>query len=146
MKSKYPLPLTGAYGLSITYQDRIVINSKTYNGAIASPEGAVLFAHEITHQSQGIHEFTVQGELLAEYFQYQLESEFGNSIFPIAQWGVDNELNPWDETDLKKFQDYLKGVYNYMSLMIGNGLPKEWILQWGTDYPKKISGKVWGSP
>ncbi len=125
------LPLNGVEALQI-YPNIILINSNRYNGNGSSSEAISTLAHEITHMQQGIKGFSVQAEMLTARLEYELESEMGLEHDWETELAAENGLNPWNDDDLKYFQNYVGGSLKFAPLHPINGdLPQNWLEEWG---------------
>jgi|SRR3990172_7730280 len=66
----------------------------------------------------------------------QLERDLNEAHRDDANFIIDNHLDPWSEADLQKYNARVKLP---LLLMIGGGIPRDWLDKWGIVPPYPIS-------
>jgi hypothetical protein len=117
--------------------DQIHINNTLagYYGPNPSSEAVVTFGHEISHLAQGIHEFSIQAEVLSTIVAYYLEDEVGVAHRSDGDYIIQNELDPWVDSDLEDYNTQGTTYPLPWPLRIGRGLSENWLVEWGITVP-----------
>jgi RHS repeat-associated protein len=125
--------ILGANAFTIS-PNEIHINSSIpgYSGSVPSTTAVVTFGHEITHLDQLGAEFSVQAEMLSTIVGYYLEEEQGEPHRVDATTIIEGHLNPWNNDDLAL---YKRSFQLPWPLVIGNGLPRNWLGKWNIILP-----------
>ena len=94
--------------------------------------------------------FSIQGEMLTAILSYQLEDELGLPQHYIE--GVDivnSQWDPWNDSDLEAFKflpHWKRGFSMFPLRPITGDLPRNWLKQWGTNFPYYIAPPPSRSP
>jgi RHS repeat-associated protein len=136
-----------AYAIAI-WPNQIFINSsfQGYSGSTPSPKAVVTFGHEISHLAQGgfLSSLSYHAEVLASIVGYYLEIEQDTVHGDDGSFIINNRLDPWSTTDLKKYDEYYWKSYNKRLpyLIWGtDGLSRNWLGNWSITLPYPISSK-----
>ncbi len=120
-------PFPPGAGASALFSDTLMIDP----WFVGRDAGTLVFGHEVSHYTQGIHRLSVQGEVLARYVEQQLRSDLGvDPSWSHAETLYLSQRNPFSLLDLRVAKAYLferSAGYLVVPLRIGGGLNDVWL-------------------